>query len=67
MSENQIGADDLANQDGDAVGPLVCIPLLLNAPPQQQQRIFDSPPPVRPDGARRKVVLSTNIAETSPR
>jgi pre-mRNA-splicing factor ATP-dependent RNA helicase DHX15/PRP43 len=62
----KLEADDLANQDGDAVGPLVCIPLYSTLPPQQQQRIFDSPPPGRPDGPPgRKVVVSTNIAETS--
>jgi len=35
-------------------------------PPQQQQRIFEPPPPNKPNGAiGRKVVVSTNIAETS--
>ncbi|TFK51412.1 P-loop containing nucleoside triphosphate hydrolase protein [Heliocybe sulcata] len=63
----KIEADDLMNQDPDSVGPLVCIPLYSSLPPQQQQRIFDSPPPPRtPDGPPgRKVVVSTNIAETS--
>jgi len=63
----KIEADDSLNQDPDAVGPLVCIPLHSSLPPAQQQRIFDPPPPRRiPDGpAGRKVVVSTNIAETS--
>ena len=60
-------ADDLVNQDPDSVGPLICIPLYSSLPPQQQQRIFDpAPPPRVPDGPPgRKVVISTNIAETS--
>ncbi|KAF8882288.1 P-loop containing nucleoside triphosphate hydrolase protein [Infundibulicybe gibba] len=50
----KLEADDLKNQDPDSVGPLVC-------------RIFDAaPPPHTPGGpAGRKVVVSTNIAETS--
>ncbi|KAF9242809.1 P-loop containing nucleoside triphosphate hydrolase protein [Melanogaster broomeanus] len=63
----KLEADDLLNQDPDSVGPLVCIPLYSSLPPQQQQRIFDPPPNARtstgPPG--RKVVVSTNIAETS--
>jgi pre-mRNA-splicing factor ATP-dependent RNA helicase DHX15/PRP43 len=62
----KLEADDLANQDEEAVGPLVCIPLYSTLPPQQQQRIFDPPPDARPGGPPgRKVVVSTNIAETS--
>jgi pre-mRNA-splicing factor ATP-dependent RNA helicase DHX15/PRP43 len=63
----KIEADDLVNQDPDSVGPLICIPLYSSLPPQQQQRIFDPPPKaVTPDGPPgRKVVVSTNIAETS--
>ncbi|KAI0791339.1 P-loop containing nucleoside triphosphate hydrolase protein [Abortiporus biennis] len=60
-------ADDLVNQDPDSVGPIMCIPLYSSLPPSQQQRIFDPPPSARtadgPPG--RKVVVSTNIAETS--
>ncbi|KAK0435476.1 P-loop containing nucleoside triphosphate hydrolase protein, partial [Desarmillaria tabescens] len=63
----KLEADDLVNQDPDSVGPLVCIPLYSSLPPQQQQRIFDpAPTPRTPDGPPgRKVVVSTNIAETS--
>ena len=63
----KLEADDLINQDPDSVGPLVCIPLYSSLPPQQQQRIFDAPPPPRESGGipGRKVVISTNIAETS--
>ena len=63
----KIEADDLINQDPDSVGPLSCIPLYSSLPPQQQQRIFDAAPePITPKGPPgRKVIISTNIAETS--
>ncbi|TFK64444.1 P-loop containing nucleoside triphosphate hydrolase protein [Pluteus cervinus] len=63
----KLEADDLVNNDPDSVGPLICIPLYSSLPPQQQQRIFDPPPAARRDGgpAGRKIVISTNIAETS--
>ncbi|KAI0720859.1 P-loop containing nucleoside triphosphate hydrolase protein [Fomitopsis betulina] len=63
----KLDADDLLNQDPDSVGPLICIPMYSSLPPQQQQRIFDAAPAARrPDGPPgRKVVVSTNIAETS--
>ena len=63
----KIEADDLINRDPDAVGPLVCIPLYSSLSSRQQERIFDPPPPRRkPDGpAGRKVIVATNIAETS--
>ncbi|CAH8586699.1 unnamed protein product [Heterobilharzia americana] len=51
---------------GPDVGELRCIPLYSTLPPNLQQRIFDPPPPKRASGAiGRKVVVSTNIAETS--
>ncbi|XP_029382266.1 ATP-dependent RNA helicase DHX15 isoform X2 [Echeneis naucrates] len=54
--------DDL----GPEVGDIKIIPLYSTLPPQQQQRIFEPPPPNKPTGAiGRKVVVSTNIAETS--
>jgi len=60
-------ADFLVNQVPESVGPLTCIPLYSSLQPQQQQRIFDpAPGPQKPDGPPgRKVVVSTNIAETS--
>nr|CDS28337.1 pre mRNA splicing factor ATP dependent [Hymenolepis microstoma] len=51
---------------GPEVGELRCIPLYSTLPPNLQQHIFDPPPPRRKNGAvGRKVVVSTNIAETS--
>lgn len=48
------------------VGELKCIPLYSTLPPAQQQRIFEPAPPPKANGAiGRKVVVSTNIAETS--
>jgi pre-mRNA-splicing factor ATP-dependent RNA helicase DHX15/PRP43 len=63
----KIEADDLLVNDPDTIGPLSCIPLYSSLPPQQQQRVFDPPsPPCVPDGPPgRKVIVSTNIAETS--
>ncbi|KAI9461522.1 P-loop containing nucleoside triphosphate hydrolase protein [Russula earlei] len=63
----KIEADDLLANDSQTVGPISCIPLYSSLPPQQQQRIFDPPPqPRSPDGPPgRKVIVSTNIAETS--
>lgn len=51
---------------GQEVGEIKCIPLYSTLPPNLQQRIFEPAPPKRPNGAiGRKVVVSTNIAETS--
>ena len=63
----KIEADGLLASDPHTIGPLSCIPLYSSLPPQQQQRIFDPPPPPHvPDGPLgRKVIVSTNIAETS--
>ncbi|KAL6765945.1 DEAH-box nuclear pre-mRNA splicing factor [Haematococcus lacustris] len=54
-------------QLGDRVGPVKVLSLYSTLPPQQQQRIFEpAPPPAREGGpAGRKIVISTNIAETS--
>lgn len=61
-----IEADQLS-QSSSLVGPLKAIPLYSSLPPQLQQRIFEPPPaPSRQGGPPgRKVVVSTNIAETS--
>ncbi|CAG0895443.1 unnamed protein product [Cyprideis torosa] len=51
---------------GSDIGELKCIPLYSTLPPNLQQRIFEPPPPTKPGGGiGRKVVVSTNIAETS--
>ena len=63
----KVEADDLVANDPDTVGPISCIPLYSSLPPNQQQRIFDPAPlPRVPDGPPgRKIIVSTNIAETS--
>ena len=51
---------------GNDVGDLKCIPLYSTLPPALQQRIFEPAPPNKESGAvGRKVVVATNIAETS--
>ena len=55
--------EELANKN--MAGPLLVLPLYSSLPPQQQQRIFDPPPPSKGEHPGRKVVISTNIAETS--
>jgi pre-mRNA-splicing factor ATP-dependent RNA helicase DHX15/PRP43 len=59
--------DYLLSRDPDTIGPLACIPLYSSLPPQHQQRIFDpAPTPRTLDGPPgRKVIVSTNVAETS--
>ena len=49
------------------ITPLDCIPLYAMLSPEKQQRIFDPPPNPRTPGGRpgRKVIVATNIAETS--
>jgi pre-mRNA-splicing factor ATP-dependent RNA helicase DHX15/PRP43 len=51
----------------DSCGPVKVFPLYSTLPPQQQQRIFEPAPPATKPGGRpgRKIVVSTNIAETS--
>lgn len=58
---------EASTMDQDTVGPLMVYPLYSTLPPSQQQEIFkDAPGPRTPGGpAGRKVVVSTNIAETS--
>ena len=51
---------------GSDIGEVKCIPLYSTLPPNLQQRIFEAAPPRRQNGAiGRKIVVSTNIAETS--
>ncbi|KAI5705833.1 hypothetical protein M8J75_002206 [Diaphorina citri] len=51
---------------GPEAGELKCIPLYSTLPPNLQQRIFEAAPANKPNGGiGRKVVVSTNIAETS--
>lgn len=59
--------EKLLEEEPDLCGPLKVVPLYSSLPPSQQQRIFDpAPEPSRPNGPPgRKVVVSTNIAETS--
>lgn len=49
------------------LGPLVAVPLYSTLPPQQQQKIFSAAPGATVPGGQpgRKVVIATNIAETS--
>ncbi|XP_040038536.2 ATP-dependent RNA helicase DHX33 [Gasterosteus aculeatus] len=51
---------DIAKHLPDGCGPMLVIPLYASLPPAQQLRVFQS----APKGCR-KVILSTNIAETS--
>jgi pre-mRNA-splicing factor ATP-dependent RNA helicase DHX15/PRP43 len=61
----QLEADEMI-READA-GPLVVYPLYGTLPPAQQEKIFLPAPPPRTPGGRpgRKVIVSTNIAETS--
>jgi pre-mRNA-splicing factor ATP-dependent RNA helicase DHX15/PRP43 len=58
---------DALMEETSNVGPLKAYPLYGSLPPAMQQRIFEpAPPALRPGGVPgRKVVVSTNIAETS--
>ena len=52
---------------GDKVGPVKVVPLYSSLFSAMQQKIFEpAPPPLKEGGlAGRKIVVSTNIAETS--
>ncbi|KEH30900.1 pre-mRNA-splicing factor ATP-dependent RNA helicase [Medicago truncatula] len=52
---------------GEKVGPVKVLSLYSTLPPAMQQKIFEpAPPPVKEGGLPgRKIVVSTNIAETS--
>lgn len=60
----QLEGDQLIREQG--CGPLKVYPLYGSLPPNQQQRIFE-PAPENVGGGRpgRKIIISTNIAETS--
>ena len=54
------------NQNVGKTGELMVVPLYSSLPPHLQQRIFEKPPKASHGKvAGRKVVISTNIAETS--
>ncbi|CAN6468006.1 unnamed protein product [Victoria cruziana] len=55
------------NNMGDQVGPVKVVPLYSTLPPAMQQKIFEPAPPAVKEGGPpgRKIVVSTNIAETS--
>ncbi|MCL7041284.1 hypothetical protein MKW94_007725 [Papaver nudicaule] len=57
---------EIGNQ-GEQVGPVKVVPLYSTLPPAMQQKIFDAAPPPLKEGCPpgRKIVVSTNIAETS--
>jgi len=52
---------------GPSFGPVNVVPLYSTLPPAAQQKIFEPAPPPRKAGgpAGRKIIISTNIAETS--
>lgn len=51
---------------GDEVGDILVVPLYSTLPPAMQQKIFDPAPPANRKGIPgRKIVVSTNVAETS--
>lgn len=56
-------ADEMIREQG--CGPLDVYPLYGSLPPHQQQRIFDPAPESFNRRPGRKVIVSTNIAETS--
>ena len=51
---------DAVHKLGNEIAPLLVCPIYANLAPEQQARIFEPTPP-----GSRKVVLATNIAETS--
>jgi ATP-dependent RNA helicase DHR2 len=52
--------NDYAEEMGPEVPKILCLPLFAALPQSMQQRVFSSAPP-----RTRKVILATNIAETS--
>ncbi|KAH3903373.1 probable Pre-mRNA-splicing factor ATP-dependent RNA helicase PRP43 [Saccharomycodes ludwigii] len=63
VAKISLESDKLTREEG--CGPMTVYPLYGSLPPHQQQRIFE-PAPVSNNGRPgRKVIVSTNIAETS--
>ncbi|KAI9595112.1 P-loop containing nucleoside triphosphate hydrolase protein [Syncephalis fuscata] len=52
-------------RNGQAAGPIKVVPLYSSLPPAAQQRIFEPAPAGKDGQPGRKIVVSTNIAETS--
>ncbi|KAI8883086.1 P-loop containing nucleoside triphosphate hydrolase protein [Backusella circina FSU 941] len=65
VSKIKAEGDELIRSQG--AGPLKVVPLYSSLPPRAQQQIFESAPPPRTPGGTpgRKIVVSTNVAETS--
>ncbi|KAI9478307.1 MAG: P-loop containing nucleoside triphosphate hydrolase protein [Benjaminiella poitrasii] len=65
VSKIKAEGDELIRSQG--AGPLKVLPLYSSLPPRAQQQIFEPAPPARQSGGApgRKIVVSTNIAETS--
>jgi pre-mRNA-splicing factor ATP-dependent RNA helicase DHX15/PRP43 len=62
----RLEGQQLLRASPNAIGPLTVVPLYSSLPPNQQQKIFDQAPPAIGNGPPgRKIVVSTNIAETS--
>ncbi|KAJ3343657.1 hypothetical protein HDU91_000350 [Kappamyces sp. JEL0680] len=58
--------DKMFRSSPGTIGELKVLPLYASLPPNQQQRIFEEAPKARGNGPPgRKVIVSTNIAETS--
>ena len=59
-------SEEWTNQSAE-LGPLKILPLYSSLPPLQQQRIFEDASPSRTKDGKpgRKVIVSTNIVETS--
>ena len=65
-SKLKLESDNLHRASPSTIGTLMVVPLYSSLPPHLQQKIFDSAPKSAPGKApNRKIVVSTNIAETS--
>jgi pre-mRNA-splicing factor ATP-dependent RNA helicase DHX15/PRP43 len=62
----RLEGDKMFRSNPNVVGELKVLPLYSSLPPHQQQRIFEEAPKARGNGPPgRKIIVSTNIAETS--